>query len=116
MKPNFDPIVAICGTRRAAAEAAAAIRLAGLPLRKLSIIEKEYPSRQAAAEIKDWPALASAWVTAGCLNAIGGGLESLGIADGGARRCRTALRKNRILLVVQGTREEVALARQACGR
>jgi len=113
VRPDNNPIVAICGTRRAAAEAAEVIRRAGLPLRKLSIVESEYPSDGAAAKIKEWPALSSSWVTAGCLNAIGGGLESLGITDGDMRRCRAALRGKRILVVVQGTLDEVALARRA---
>lgn len=102
MKPIINPVVAICGSRRAAAEAASAILQAGLPMRNLSIVENEYPSREAAAKIKGWPALASAWVSAGCLNAIGGGLESLGIPDGDIRRCRAALKRNRILIVLQG--------------
>lgn len=112
MKSGPNPIVAICGARRDAAAAARLLREAGLPLRKITIVEREYPSREAAAKLDEWPALASAWVTAGCLNAIGGGLESVGVPRRELHRCRAAIGSNRILVIVQGTAEEVVRARR----
>lgn len=109
-----SPVVAIFGTRPEAAGAAVTLRRSGFDLRSITIVENGYPSREAAAKIKHWPALAAAWVTAGCLNAIGAGLESLGIPHDDLHRCRSALNARRILVVVQGTPEEVARARQAC--
>lgn len=109
-----NPVVAICGTRRDAAKAAALIRRAGLGARKLSIVEKDYPSREDAARLEHWPLLMPAWVTEGCLNAIGGGLDSLGIPRAALRRCRAALAADRILVIVQGSPEEIVRARRAC--
>lgn len=112
--PKTNPVVAICATRRAAAEAAALIRRAGVGVRKLSIVERDYPTGEAAARIAQWPALMPAWVSEGCLNAIGGGLGCLGIPDAALRRCRGALAAARVLIVVQGTPEEIVRARKAC--
>jgi hypothetical protein len=109
-----SPIVAVCGTRPEAAGAAVRLRRSGFDMHRITIVENDYPSREAAAEIKHWPVLASAWVTAGCLNAIGAGLDSLGIPQDEVQRCRSALNARRILVVVRGTPEEVARARQAC--
>lgn len=112
MKAGPNPIVAICGCRRDAARAAWTIREAGLALRQITVVEREYPSPEAAAKLEQWPALASAWVTAGCLNAIGAGLESVGVPRRELHRCRAALGSNRLLVIVQGTAEEVVRARR----
>ena len=98
-----SPVVAVCATRPEAAGAAVNLRRSGFDMRRITIVENGYPSREAAAKIKHWPMLASAWVTAGCLNAIGAGLESLGIPQDEIHRCRSALNARRILVVVQGT-------------
>lgn len=116
LRANGGPVAAICRTRREAAGAAAALRRAGFDLRDVSIVANDYPTPEAAAGIKDWPALAPAWVTLGCLNAIGAGLEALGLTQGGARRCRRALKADGILVVVQGTPEAAVRARRACRR
>lgn len=39
--------------------------------------------------------------TSGCLNAIGAGLEGLGLDEEGVRLCRRALERDGILVVVQ---------------
>lgn len=111
---GVNPIVAICATRRAAAEAVSAIRRAGVGVRRIAIVEREYPSGQASSELSHWPVLAPAWVTEGCLNAIGGGLAALGIPAPAIPGCRAALAADRILVVVQGTPEEISRARRAC--
>jgi hypothetical protein len=108
-------------SRRSAARggkygAAAALRREGFDLRKIAIVANDYPTREAAGRLEEWRAIAPAWVTVGCLNAIGAGLESLGLSRGGLRRCRSALRSNGILVVVQGTPEEASRARRACRR
>lgn len=110
----WSPIVAICGTRPEAAGAAVKLRRSGFDMRSITIVESDYPSREAAAKIKHWTVLVPAWVTVGCLNAIGAGLESLGLPEDDLRRCRSALNARRIIVVVQGTPEDVARARQAC--
>lgn len=111
-----SPIVAVCATRPEAAGAVVSLRRSGFAMRRITIVENVYPSREAAARIAHWPVLAPAWVTPGCLNAIGAGLESLGIPQDEADRCRGALNAHRILVVVQGTPEEVIRARKACRR
>ncbi|MDD5305270.1 MAG: hypothetical protein PHS14_19405 [Elusimicrobia bacterium] len=111
--PGNAPIVAICRTRQEAVHAATQLHLAGFDLRDLSIVANDYPSPEAAAKIKRWPALRPAWVTVGCLNAIGAGLDSLRLPTDALDRCKTALAANRILVVARGTREEIIRARRA---
>ena len=108
------PVAAVCRSRREAARAAAAMLRAGFDPRKVSIVEKEFPCPAAAAAIAGWKELSPAWVTIGCLNAIGAGLESLGLSEDGVRRCRGALRADRVIVVVQGGAGEAARALRAC--
>ena len=89
------PLAAICRDRREAARAAAALRRAGVDPRRISIVANELPDSDA-----------SSWVTLGCLNAIGAGLEGLGLPKAELGRCRRALRDDGILVVVQGRPEE----------
>ena len=114
--PGRAPVAAICRTRREAAGAAASLRRAGFDPRRISIVANDSPPRGAAARLEDWRALAPSWVTVGCLNAIGAGLEGLGISKGGLRRCLGALRSDGILVVVQASPEEALRARRACRR
>lgn len=100
------PVAAICRDCRQAARAAAALRRAGVDPRRIAIVANELPTSQAAAGIEGWRALAPAWVTVGCLNAIGAGLEGLGLPQAEIGRCRRALRDDGILVVVQGRPEE----------
>jgi len=94
--PKTDgPLAAICRDRRQAARAAAALRRAGVDPRRIAIVANELPDSDA-----------SAWVTVGCLNAIGAGLEGLGLPKARLGRCRRALRGDGALVVVQGSPEE----------
>ena len=97
------PVAAICRTCGEAAGAAAELRRAGVDPRRIAIVSNRYPTPEAAAGIRDWRAVAPAWVTAGCLNAIGAGLEGLGLDEEGVRLCRRALDADGILVVVQKT-------------
>lgn len=85
------PLAAICRDRREAARAAAALRRAGVDPRRIAIVANELPDSGG-----------SAWVTVGCLNAIGAGLEGLGLPQAELGRCRRALRDDGIVVVVQG--------------
>jgi hypothetical protein len=100
------PVAAICRTTREAAGAAARLRGDGVELRRIAIVANDYPSPAAAAGIKDWGALAPAWVTLGCLNAIGAGLESLVRSKAGVRRCRGVLGAGGIVVVIRGEPEK----------
>lgn len=113
-RTNDGPFVAICRTRREAGDTAAALRRAGVETRQIAIVAHDYPSAEAAAGIKRWEEIASAWVTTGCLYAIGSGLEGLGIPPAELGRCRAALDERRILILVRGTEEDLARARRAC--
>lgn len=97
------PVAAICRTCGEAAAAAAGLRRAGVDPRRIAIVSNRYPSPEAVAGMRDWRAVAPAWVTAGCLNAIGAGLEGLGLDAEGVRLCRRALERDGILVVVQAT-------------
>lgn len=97
------PVAAICRTCGEAAGAAEALRRRGVDPRRIAIVSKRYPTPEAAAGLRDWRAVAPAWVTAGCLNAIGAGLEGLGLDEEGVRLCRRALDAGGILVVVQAT-------------
>lgn len=92
--PKTGPLAAICRDRREAARAAAALRRAGVDPRRISIVANELPDSDD-----------SAWVTLGCLNAIGAGLEGLGLPREEIGRCRRALRDDGIIVVVQGAPE-----------
>lgn len=94
------PFVAICDTRHEAVYLAHELRRARLNMRGLSIVENAYPSREAAAKLEGWDVLRAAWVSLGCLNAIGADLDCLGIRKKDARRCAFALNANKILIVV----------------
>lgn len=85
------PVAAICRDRREAARAAAALRRSGVDPRRIAIVANELPGSGDAA-----------WVTVGCLNAIGAGLEGLGLPESELGRCRRALRDDGIVVVVQG--------------
>lgn len=98
------PVAAICRTCAEAAAAAAELRRAGVHPRRIAIVSSRYPTPEAAAGMRDWRAVAPAWVTAGCLNAIGAGLEGLGLDEDGVRLCRRALERGGILVVVQAAR------------
>lgn len=108
------PIVAICRTRQEAADAATELHQAGFDMRKISIVANDDPPREGAAKITCGHALGSAWVTLGCLNVIGAGLEFFGIPEDDICRCTAVLNANRILIVMQGTPEHVVRARLAC--
>jgi hypothetical protein len=110
------PVAAFCRTPREAAVAAADLRRAGFDPRRIAIVANDLPATEAGAGIGGWSSLAPSWVTVGCLNAIGSGLEGLGIGKGCLGRCRRALRSDGILVVVHGTPEEVGRARRACRR
>lgn len=97
------PVAAICRTCAEAAAAAAELRRAGVDPRRIAILSNRYPTPDAVAGLRDWRAVAPAWVTAGCLNAIGAGLEGLGLDEEGVRLCRQALQRDAILVVVQAT-------------
>ncbi|MBI2384776.1 MAG: hypothetical protein HYV14_02060 [Elusimicrobia bacterium] len=100
------PVAAICRDCREAAGAAAELRRAGVDLRRIAIVANELPTAEAAAAIADWRALAPVWVTVGCLNAIGAGLESLGLSKALIVRCRRALSDGGIIVLVLGAAEE----------
>ena len=89
------PVAAICRDRRQATRAAAALRRARVDPRRIAIVANELPDSDSAS-----------WVTVGCLNAIGAGLEGLGLPKAELGRCRRALREDGILVVVQGAPEE----------
>lgn len=89
------PVAAICRDRREAARAAAALRRAGVDPRRIAIVANELPVSGDAA-----------WVTVGCLNAIGAGLEGLGLPKSQLGRCRRALREDGVLVVFPGSPEE----------
>lgn len=95
------PVAAICRTCGEAAVAAAELRRSGVDPRRIAIVSNRYPTPEAAAGMRDWRAVAPAWVTAGCLNAIGAGLEGLGLDEESVRLCRRALEQDGILVVVQ---------------
>lgn len=100
------PVAAICRTSREAAGAAARLRGDGVELRRISIVANDYPSPEAAAGIRHWAVLSPAWVTLGCLNAIGAGLESLVPSKAGVRRCRGVLKAGGIVVVLHGPPEK----------
>ncbi len=108
------PVVAVLSTHREAAYTVADLNRAGFAMRKILIISNDFPADEVAGKIKQWPAVRSAWATIGCLNAIGIGLDFLGMHEEDIRRCHGALDLNHILVILKGTPKEVLRARLAC--
>lgn len=114
--PRRGPVAAVCRTCGEAAVAAGALLDAGFELRRIAIVANDYPTAGAAMGIEGWPSVAPAWVTVGCLNAIGSGLEGLGVKDGVLRLCRSALKSDAVVVLVKGTPADELRARRACRR
>lgn len=113
-RSSDGPIVAILRTHQEAAYAVLDLNRAGFALRKILIISNDYPSAEVTERIKHWPSLSSSWSTMGCLNAIGAGLDYLGMSVDDIGRCKAALTESLILVIMKGTPNEVIRARRAC--
>lgn len=106
-------MVAILSTHHEAAYVVADLNRAGFAIRKILIISNDHPSGEVTDKIRNWRAVSPAWATIGCLNAIGAGLDLLGMTEDDLGRCAVALNANLILVVLKGTPNEVVRARRS---
>lgn len=96
------PAVTVCSTYREAQRAARHYcRRARIDPRKLSIVLSGEPPAGASSLLKHWNEAGVSWVTIGCLNAIGAGLDCFGIPSDGVQAYKTALNAKKILVVAR---------------